>query len=68
LMGSGIVERWRFGVPGPLEASWGGVPVGLGGERQRVFWHCCWVRANELVTVEQGAARSRLEGSRVLVP
>jgi len=49
----GVVGRWRFGVLGPLEASSGGEPVRLKGERQRVLLALFLVRANELVRVEQ---------------
>jgi predicted ATPase/DNA-binding SARP family transcriptional activator len=52
-MGTVVAGRWQFGVLGPLEASCGGEPVRLGGERQRVLLALLLVRANELVTVEQ---------------
>jgi DNA-binding SARP family transcriptional activator len=53
VMGSDIAGRWWFGVLGPLEASCGGRPARLGGERQRVLLALLLVHANELVTVEQ---------------
>ena len=49
----GTLGRWQFGVLGPLEASFGGMPVRLGGERQRVLLALLLVRANELVTLDQ---------------
>ncbi len=48
-----VAGRWQFGVLGPLEASCGGEPVRLGGERQRVLLGVLLARVNELVTVEQ---------------
>ncbi len=49
----GVEGRWWFGVLGPLEASCGGAPVRLGGERQRVLLALLLARVNELVRVEQ---------------
>ena len=47
--GSGL----RFGVLGPLEVWLDGVPVRLGGGRQRALLGMLLVRANELVRVEE---------------
>ena len=52
-MGADTVERWRFGVLGPLEAVRASEPARLGGERQRVLLALLLMRANELVTVDQ---------------
>ena len=52
-MGTVVAGRWQFGVLGPLEASCGGEPVRLGGERQRVLLGLLLAHANELVTVDQ---------------
>lgn len=49
----GVDGPWSFGVLGPLEATGGGVPVRLGGKRQRVLLALLLVHANELVPVEQ---------------
>src|SRR6516162_8138782 len=52
-MGSGVVGRVQFGVLGPLEVRRGGVPVRLGGVRQRALLGVLVVRANELVRLEE---------------
>ncbi|MGA2925788.1 MAG: BTAD domain-containing putative transcriptional regulator [Solirubrobacteraceae bacterium] len=49
----GDVMTLRFGVLGPLEASWDGKPVRLGGDRQRALLALLLLHANQLVTMEQ---------------
>jgi len=52
-MGSGVEERVRFGVLGPLEVVRNGVPARLGGERQRTLLGLLVVDANRLVRMDR---------------
>jgi DNA-binding SARP family transcriptional activator/DNA-binding CsgD family transcriptional regulator len=52
-MGTVVAGRWQFGVLGPLEASCGGEPARLGGERQRVLLALLLAHGNELMTPDQ---------------
>jgi predicted ATPase/DNA-binding SARP family transcriptional activator len=53
VLASETVSGLRFGVLGPLEVWLDGVPVRLGGGRQRALLGMLLVRGNELVRVEE---------------
>ena len=52
-MGAVVIGTLRFRVLGPLEVAHDGVPVRLGGERQRALLALMVTHANALVTTER---------------